>query len=212
MSRYNQSSGPGSHTQTYKIVVVGGGGVGKSAITIQFIQVSVRFFRSLHLIFGKSKKWWEETVLLKQRRIEWMRWYNWCHYVRRFRKKISLNCDPYMVCGIWSYRSLRISGKLCVFACVFECVSIKSKKWWMDFHWKGQFVRFQREKEIKKKQKFCNLPILSTYKDCLHVILKYSHTYIYVISAAVLWERASASKWVAEKSRLFLMRCTRAEF
>lgn len=38
MSRYNQ---PGSgHTQTYKIVVVGGGGVGKSAITIQFIQVS----------------------------------------------------------------------------------------------------------------------------------------------------------------------------
>ncbi|XP_055303550.1 ras-like protein 2 [Sitodiplosis mosellana] len=38
MSRYNQSSGPSSHTQTYKIVVVGGGGVGKSAITIQFIQ------------------------------------------------------------------------------------------------------------------------------------------------------------------------------
>jgi Ras-related protein R-Ras2 len=26
--------------QTYKVVVVGGGGVGKSAITIQFIQVS----------------------------------------------------------------------------------------------------------------------------------------------------------------------------
>jgi GTPase SAR1 family protein len=26
--------------QTYKIVVVGGGGVGKSSITIQFIQVS----------------------------------------------------------------------------------------------------------------------------------------------------------------------------
>lgn len=41
MSRYNHSSGPSSHTQTYKIVVVGGGGVGKSAITIQFIQVSV---------------------------------------------------------------------------------------------------------------------------------------------------------------------------
>lgn len=40
MSRYNQNnSGPG-HTQTYKIVVVGTGGVGKSAITIQFIQVS----------------------------------------------------------------------------------------------------------------------------------------------------------------------------
>lgn len=41
MSRYNQSSGAG-HTQTYKIVVVGGGGVGKSAITIQFIQVSAQ--------------------------------------------------------------------------------------------------------------------------------------------------------------------------
>lgn len=38
MSRYNQTSGMG-HTQTYKVVVVGGGGVGKSAITIQFIQV-----------------------------------------------------------------------------------------------------------------------------------------------------------------------------
>lgn len=41
MSRYNQSSGsPSSHTQTYRAIVVGGGGVGKSAITIQFIQVS----------------------------------------------------------------------------------------------------------------------------------------------------------------------------
>lgn len=40
MSRQNQSSGPSSHTQTYKIVIVGGGGVGKSALTIQFIQVS----------------------------------------------------------------------------------------------------------------------------------------------------------------------------
>jgi Ras-related protein R-Ras2 len=28
-----------SYAQTYKLVVVGGGGVGKSAITIQFIQV-----------------------------------------------------------------------------------------------------------------------------------------------------------------------------
>lgn len=42
MSRYNSGGGPGTHNgqQTYKIVVVGGGGVGKSAITIQFIQVS----------------------------------------------------------------------------------------------------------------------------------------------------------------------------
>lgn len=38
MPRNNQTGT--SHTQTYKIVVVGGGGVGKSAITIQFIQVS----------------------------------------------------------------------------------------------------------------------------------------------------------------------------
>ena len=29
-----------SYAQTYKLVVVGGGGVGKSAVTIQFIQVS----------------------------------------------------------------------------------------------------------------------------------------------------------------------------
>lgn len=28
-----------SYAQTYKLVVTGGGGVGKSAITIQFIQV-----------------------------------------------------------------------------------------------------------------------------------------------------------------------------
>ena len=33
--------------QTSKIVVVGGGGVGKSAITIQFIQVGERFFSML---------------------------------------------------------------------------------------------------------------------------------------------------------------------
>lgn len=36
MSRYNPNNA--RHTQTYKLVVVGGGGVGKSAITIQFIQ------------------------------------------------------------------------------------------------------------------------------------------------------------------------------
>ncbi|CAO1416730.1 unnamed protein product [Diamesa tonsa] len=38
MSRYNQ--GGTSHAQTYKLVIVGSGGVGKSAITIQFIQYS----------------------------------------------------------------------------------------------------------------------------------------------------------------------------
>lgn len=36
MSRQNDR---GSYAQSYKLVVVGGGGVGKSAITIQFIQV-----------------------------------------------------------------------------------------------------------------------------------------------------------------------------
>ncbi|XP_055911685.1 ras-like protein 2 [Eupeodes corollae] len=37
MSKHQNNGGPGQ-TQTYKLVVVGGGGVGKSAITIQFIQ------------------------------------------------------------------------------------------------------------------------------------------------------------------------------
>ena len=41
MSKQNSqgSGGSSQQTQTYKLVVVGGGGVGKSAITIQFIQV-----------------------------------------------------------------------------------------------------------------------------------------------------------------------------
>uniref|UniRef100_A0A8W7PUW8 Uncharacterized protein n=1 Tax=Anopheles coluzzii TaxID=1518534 RepID=A0A8W7PUW8_ANOCL len=38
MSRYNQTHA--GYAQTFKLVVVGGGGVGKSAITIQFIQAS----------------------------------------------------------------------------------------------------------------------------------------------------------------------------
>lgn len=44
MSRQNDRQ---NYAQTYKLVVVGGGGVGKSALTIQFIQVStfVRQFR-----------------------------------------------------------------------------------------------------------------------------------------------------------------------
>lgn len=33
-----------NQAQTYKLVVVGGGGVGKSAITIQFIQVFIGIF------------------------------------------------------------------------------------------------------------------------------------------------------------------------
>ncbi|XP_014099193.2 ras-like protein 2 [Bactrocera oleae] len=38
MSRNNTTQGSGSSVQTYKLVIVGGGGVGKSALTIQFIQ------------------------------------------------------------------------------------------------------------------------------------------------------------------------------
>ena len=37
MSKYNNDRS--AYNQTYKLVIVGGGGVGKSAITIQFIQV-----------------------------------------------------------------------------------------------------------------------------------------------------------------------------
>lgn len=38
MAKYDQNNSP--YSQIYKLVVVGGGGVGKSALTIQFIQVS----------------------------------------------------------------------------------------------------------------------------------------------------------------------------
>jgi len=46
-----------SYAQTYKLVVVGGGGVGKSAITIQFIQVSfsIDFIRHRRLLFGSTR-------------------------------------------------------------------------------------------------------------------------------------------------------------
>lgn len=37
--------------QTYKIVVVGGGGVGKSALTIQFIQVRINLFNINSKVF-----------------------------------------------------------------------------------------------------------------------------------------------------------------
>lgn len=42
-----------NQAQTYKLVVVGGGGVGKSAITIQFIQVILTAYdmNSLILVF-----------------------------------------------------------------------------------------------------------------------------------------------------------------
>lgn len=57
MSRYNQSGGQSSHTQTYKIVVVGGGGVGKSAITIQFIQVSDLDYHTNNIVDSITNIW-----------------------------------------------------------------------------------------------------------------------------------------------------------
>lgn len=36
-----QHNSSASYSQSYKLVVVGGGGVGKSALTIQFIQVRI---------------------------------------------------------------------------------------------------------------------------------------------------------------------------
>lgn len=59
-----------SVAQTYKIVVVGGGGVGKSAITIQFIQVFANFvyydLSSLSTYWNLfSSIWtWKQTDLL----------------------------------------------------------------------------------------------------------------------------------------------------
>jgi len=46
-----------SYAQTYKLVVVGGGGVGKSAITIQFIQVSfsIDFIRHCRSLSGSTR-------------------------------------------------------------------------------------------------------------------------------------------------------------
>lgn len=44
MAKYDQNNSP--YSQIYKLVVVGGGGVGKSALTIQFIQVSVIYTTS----------------------------------------------------------------------------------------------------------------------------------------------------------------------
>lgn len=54
MSRYNQGNTQRT-AQTYKLVVVGSGGVGKSAITIQFIQVSFSFLQEKIKIIQKKK-------------------------------------------------------------------------------------------------------------------------------------------------------------
>jgi hypothetical protein len=53
MSRQNDRL---SYAQTYKLVVVGGGGVGKSAITIQFIQVSISHVTLLLLIVDAFRR------------------------------------------------------------------------------------------------------------------------------------------------------------
>lgn len=55
-----------SYSQTYKLVIVGGGGVGKSAITIQFIQVivqiSIKYFDFIYInprISNASAECWD---------------------------------------------------------------------------------------------------------------------------------------------------------
>lgn len=49
----SRTSDPNNTSQSYKLVVVGGGGVGKSALTIQFIQVinaiTIELYMLLHL-------------------------------------------------------------------------------------------------------------------------------------------------------------------
>ncbi len=60
-----------SVAQTYKIVVVGGGGVGKSAITIQFIQVTnllycfdnstLMTWTSAHTTYQMTRHWDGQT-------------------------------------------------------------------------------------------------------------------------------------------------------
>ena len=57
----------GSVQEKYRLVVVGGGGVGKSALTIQFIQVSRLIFvifsiHTLLRIFGNSGREADENV------------------------------------------------------------------------------------------------------------------------------------------------------
>lgn len=63
-------SKPGDRTsvaQTYKIVVVGGGGVGKSAITIQFIQVFAYFtYNEAFLVNSLESIWIDKSWLIEQ--------------------------------------------------------------------------------------------------------------------------------------------------
>lgn len=74
MSKHNGQGPGGSATQTYKLVVVGGGGVGKSAITIQFIQVSFLISGAGESVtirqvsVGVLKKGWAEDDLYKCQR------------------------------------------------------------------------------------------------------------------------------------------------
>lgn len=58
-----------STEERYKLVVVGGGGVGKSALTIQFIQVSVLFFSTLYEI-----KMYLRRNMWQIRRVKWFLW------------------------------------------------------------------------------------------------------------------------------------------
>jgi len=55
-----QSDTRNACSQCYKLVVVGGGGVGKSALTIQFIQVVALLLRGVN-----SCSSWETVVLFR---------------------------------------------------------------------------------------------------------------------------------------------------
>ena len=59
---------PGGYSQCYKLVVVGGGGVGKSALTIQFIQVrinvsNVRVLGTVNLLSSMMRYFQNRTLL-----------------------------------------------------------------------------------------------------------------------------------------------------
>lgn len=104
--RYNNnqsSGGPQSHTQTYRTIVVGGGGVGKSAITIQFIQVSWEhtfkcekkqqqlkqikisvnpFEAALHCAAGLANDPIETTILIRVDILDW-----WSHSFHKIENR-----------------------------------------------------------------------------------------------------------------------------
>lgn len=132
MSRYNQSSGPSSHTQTYKIVVVGGGGVGKSALTIQFIQVSeCRFFNKFNALF-RSHWIWQRMQCTAQ----WM----WSMFNANNNFKQSMN--GWTICH---NSSVRRREKMMI---IHSCISWCCLRFWIDK------IRSKKRKTKKKLWRF----------------------------------------------------------